>query len=196
MHRVADFESTCERLSAQKLDPLWIARLPTLSATLINRRVTQEHRFSTQFHLAAGIDLIFRRKRAGACIRHANTTIARIRGDSFDQRLRRLTEYREIFSRETANPRIVRSSCAHPFGKQNAKPGLEAGPTWARHISAPNLMRNPAVARYAIARSWERLCFLGIRGILLRQFLWFRNRSRSVRQPSHPRKRAKLKLRL
>ena len=194
-HRVADFESTCERLSAQKLDPLWIARLPTLSATLINRRVTQEHRFSTQFHLAAGIDLIFRRKRAGACIRHANTTIARIRGDSFDQRLRRLTEYREIFSRETANPRIVRSLCAslrEAECETRLRSWTHLGPS---HLCA-NLMRNPAVARYAIARSWERLCFLGIRGILLRQFLWFRNRSRSVRQPSHPRKRAKLKLRL
>jgi hypothetical protein len=55
--------------------------------------------------------------------------------------------------------------CAHPFGKQNAKPGLELDPLGLSHLCA-NLMESgssPLRNRPVV----ERLCFLGVRGILL-----------------------------
>ena len=112
MHWVSDFDDTWERLRAGKLDPTWFARLPTLAATLINKRILQKHGFSRRFQHAADLDLFLRCRRDSARFHHANTTIARIAGKPRWQLLRRIAECRRIFSRETTNVPAVRVLCA------------------------------------------------------------------------------------
>ena len=170
MHCVSDFDDTWERLRAGKLDPTWFARLPTLAATLINRDILQKHGFSRRFQHAADLDFFLRCKRDSTRFRHANTTTTRTAVKSRGQLLGRIAECRRIFSRETADVRSVKALC-ESLRAMECEPVLSSWTQLGLQKLCANLVRDRAMAHYAASKAWSRLCFLGVRGVLLRLLL-------------------------
>ena len=142
MHWVSDFDDTWERLRAGKLDPTWFARLPTLAATLINKRILQKHHFSRRFQHAAHLDLFLRCRRDSARFHHANTTIARIAAKPRRQSLIRIAECRRIFSRETTNVPSVRV-LSESLRATECEPLLRSWIHLGPQKLCANLMRDP-----------------------------------------------------
>jgi hypothetical protein len=178
IHYVMDFEVAWERLNAGQLDLSWFARLPTLAATLINRRILLTHSFSRRFQHAADVDLLLRCRRDSASFRHAGSTIVKIAGKTQGQLLRRIEECRTIFVRETANAPTVAVLCATLRAKE-CEPLLKSWIQLGPRKLCTNLMRDPGMLQYTADRAWKRLCFLGIRGVLLRLFIQFRKGCRA-----------------
>jgi len=183
MHWVAQFDDAVERLSLGRLDRSWFAKLPVLPATLINKRVFERDSFSSRFRLAGDIDFFLRCKRKGAIFRHGNTTLSCIRAHSWDAGLRRTAECRRVFLRETSNPKSVEALCAS-LNQADCDPLLNSWTRLGPLSLGLNLMRHPPITRYAVDRTWRRLQFLGIRGIVLRQLLWFRSKIRPSCRPT------------
>ena len=167
MHWVSDFDVAWERLKSGKLNPTWFARLPTLAATLINRRILLKHGFARRLHSAADLDLFLRAKRDSALFHHANTTIARTAAKPRWQLLGRIAECRRIFSRETANAPAVKALC-DSLRARECEPLLRSWIELGTQKLLANLIRDRGMAHYAASRAWRRLCFLGVRGISLR----------------------------
>jgi hypothetical protein len=177
MRRVADFDCAIGCFRTDRLDRLWFAGLPILSATLINRRVFGRAGFSPRLRLAGDIDFFLRCKRAGATFRHGDTALSRIRAYDVDNALLRTSECRRVFLGEAKNRASVKALCSS-LDQAQCDPLLDAWTRLGALSLGANLMRHPTVARYAMGRAWRRLRFLGVRGILLRQLLWIRGRMR------------------
>jgi hypothetical protein len=173
MHWVSDFDFTWERLRTGKLDPTWFARLPALAATLINRHIVQKYGFPRPFQHAGDLELFLRCRRDLACFHHANTTIARIAAKPRGQLLRRIAECRRIFSREKANVSSVRVLC-ESLRAAECEPLLRSWIEMGTRELCANLIRDRGMAHYAVSRAWRRLCFLGVRGVLLRLLIRFK----------------------
>jgi Glycosyl transferases group 1 len=175
MRRVADFNYAIDAFRTGRLDRPWFNALPVLSATLIHKRLFERAGFSPRLRLAADIDFFLRCKRAGATFQHGNTILSRIRAYDVDNALLRTSECRKVFLAEGKNQAIANALCSS-LEQAKCDPLLDA---WARLGAlslGANLVRHPAVARYAMGRAWRRLRILGVRGFLLRQFLWIRSR--------------------
>ena len=175
MHWVLDFEVAWERLIAGKLDLSWFARLPTLAATLINRRILKTHTFSRRFQFAADLDLFLRCRRSSASFRHANIPIAKIAGRTRRQLLQKIQECRKIFARETPCAPSVAALCASLRAKE-CEPLLQSWCQLGPQKLCVNLMRDAGMLQYTADRAFRHICFLGARGMLLRLFLRFRTR--------------------
>ena len=175
VHRVAEFDYAIERLTTNRLDRLWFRRLPRLSATLINRRVLRQGRFSPRFRLAGDIDFFLRCRQAGATFRHGDTVLSRLCAYDVDNALRRTRECREIFLGKAANRKSVKALCSS-LDQAQCDPLLDAWTSAGAWNLVLNLSLHPAVARYAIDRACKYLRFLGLRGILLRLLLRLRRR--------------------